>query len=439
MSESENTPQNNTGSEPDTPDNSLNHASGAWGVSSEENTSGVEDMIAEGSPPHDENVAPENDDNTDESSNTDTQETPIVTDQAVNINPSENLQNDNQEPVAEDQQQETAESQQYYATPNTYTQSENNTETPHKTKKKKSGAMAAIATGTFGVGLLIGLAVPMIATQNQTTVPKAVQEINFNSDEEKACKTFEDNDLKCNLVFKKEDNKEKGELISQSVKEGDKVAKDSTIDLVYSEGPKTSKMPKIKNKAFDDVKKDLYKQGITIDTLKAKDNTGKEKGIVVDSSVKPGKKLSNGDSIEITVSSGENIAEDYVGKNYSNVYKKLDDLGVKVKKKEATGNAPYGVVTKQSVKEGDEFKNNELELTVTVPSEEFAINVPNVENMSESSALEELYSKGLTNLDVVYVESTNVDESTVVNVTPGAGSTTTSNQTVIVIVAYPSA
>ncbi len=96
----------------------------------------------------------------------------------------------------------------------------------------------------------------------------------------------------------------KNTISAQSIEEGKKVSGGTEILLTISDGPEQMKVPDVVKKGLEEAKVLLEQQKLkhTV-TFEYNDEYGK--GIVLEQSVKAGKKVDEGSTIDLVVSKGE--------------------------------------------------------------------------------------------------------------------------------------
>lgn len=293
------------------------------------------------------------------------------------------------------------------------------------------GALLA-GWGVAAVALL-AIAGYGIFNATQTTVPQA--SVSYSADDkdasDKTCKVFLGEDLKCEVFLKNSYDVPGGGLIEQSVDAGSRVKKDSTVKVIYSSGPQFGEMPDVSGLPLDTASTELSKEGIKIGGTKKVDNSGLPAGHIVGSSIRPGVVTDNGQEIQLTVSSGVTTTPDFTNMSADQALKEASDAGLTAKIDWVEGAAPYGVVTGQSVEEGEENADGMITVEVSRPYEGISLQIPKVEGMTQDEALESLYDSGITMLNIVEVEG---DKDEILSVSPSESQYVSSSQVVTVVV-----
>ncbi len=133
------------------------------------------------------------------------------------------------------------------------------------------------------------------------------------------------------IETRSDDNVPAGQVISQSVNSGEKLAEGSQITIVVSTGPAEFKMPNVVGKADSNAQKTLSDKGLIVSVEYAKDDSVSV-GCVISQSIKSGSSVKAGARVIITVSSGKTIVSvpNVVGKTQSAAESALSDKGFKV-------------------------------------------------------------------------------------------------------------
>lgn len=122
-----------------------------------------------------------------------------------------------------------------------------------------------------------------------------------------------------------------GQVISQSIKAGEKVKEGSAITLVISLGAQSFDIPNVEGKLFTEAKSILEARGLIVNIEYKKDNSVAENN-VISQSVKSGTQVKRGDEVTIVVSSGQSTIEvaNVVGKTQADAEAALKKQGFKV-------------------------------------------------------------------------------------------------------------
>ena len=228
-----------------------------------------------------------------------------------------------------------------------------------------------------------------------------------------------------------------GVVIGSNPSAGTDVAKDSTVTILVSTGPAQITVPSVLDQTVEQATAALEKVGLQVTTLQV-DST-KDIGTVVKQDPKPGTTAASGDTITLSVSKGTTkvTVPDVTGSDTATAKADITQAGLtvgSVSEDDGTSGQSPGTVVSQTPRGGSSAaKGSSVSLTVAAQSS--GVDVPDVTGSDASTARSKLESLGF-NVVSSGAESSQ-PEGTVIDQTPGPGSTVTSGSTVTIIVAYP--
>jgi eukaryotic-like serine/threonine-protein kinase len=204
---------------------------------------------------------------------------------------------------------------------------------------------------------------------------------------------------------------------------GERVDKGSEVEISVSLGQEVV----IPSKGVIDVPaaqatKKLQNENLQVRSEEVSSN-GKP-GNVVDTEPAPGEKVECESAVTILISKGVKLltVPDVVGLQQTDADTQLRDAGLIPNFEEEDSDLPEGQVIAQNPAGGSEVKKN-TEVTVRYSNGEGTVTVPNVEGQPEDTAVNQLKSRGATN--IVIQEQETDDESLdgrVISQAPSAGS-----------------
>lgn len=150
-------------------------------------------------------------------------------------------------------------------------------------------------------------------------------------------------------------------------------------------------------------------------------STEVETGFVIEQSPPEGTRISKGETVTITVSTGPRQVEvpRVVGLSYQEAVDALDGLGLRARRVDVFSQRPVGQVTFQNPRPGDQVDEG-TRVTVRVSQGLEQLAVPDVLNQSESSARTELEQAGFE-IEVVQAPSSSTAEGLVSAQSPDPG------------------
>lgn len=271
------------------------------------------------------------------------------------------------------------------------------------------------------------------------SVPSAVTRINVTDVSLDPCKTFVDEGLKCKATWQIKDGTKRGELISQSISAGQNVPKGLGINLVYSNGPETAKMPNVVGMPLDQAKQAIYEAGVDVSEVNVVEKPGVSENTVTSSSIQAGAEVTNGNGVNLEVANGRVGIPDWTGKTKDFVEQDAKKHGIKVKYLEEDSDKTPGTVLSQSPKATESAPTNEVQVTIARSAKASDISVPDVVGKSEQEAQSTLATAGLRKISTVKVPNCAVSSSQVTQTIPAAGGSVKSDADVTIIVSDPDA
>ena len=167
--------------------------------------------------------------------------------------------------------------------------------------------------------------------------------------EEKALKKLEAQGMKVEISRRSDEKVGAGVVISMSPDPESKLEPGSTVKLVISTGPESFSMPNVIGENEDSAKSTLNSRGLSV-SVSYERSSGAE-GTVLKQSVHAGEEVKRGQSITLTVNSGQELisVENVVGQQESDARSILQGQGLKVSVSEAySSSVAAGVVIRQS-------------------------------------------------------------------------------------------
>ena len=198
-----------------------------------------------------------------------------------------------------------------------------------------------------------------------------------------------------------------------------------------------SVMPAVIGKDLDTAKQALNDLGVTVEVTYG-ESSAYDEGIVIASSVEEGTAIRSGQSVVLTVSTGQSGIEvpDVTGKSKAEAVATLKSKGFQVEEKdESSDDVDEGNVISQDP-EGGKTAASDATITITVSAGPQQVPVPNLVGMTQSSATTKLSDSGLRVGNVTQQESdqsegtviaqsvdagTDVDPDTAVDITVSSG------------------
>lgn len=268
------------------------------------------------------------------------------------------------------------------------------------------------------------------------SIPSAVGFIAAEDEDEVACERFTSLGLECTVTYEVNEEIPRGNSIEQSPEVGEFVEVGETVQLTYSAGPATSEFPAINNESLEYVEELLWAMGVGVEDLEYVSGSGIPEDRVVEASAEEGDTVNNGDSVVVYLSDGTVEIPDWTGETRDVVDAEASDLGVDVIFVTEESEDSEGTVLSQS-ETGEVNFNDIIEVTVAAPFESVEIEIPDVLGLSPEDAQSDLAEAGFRNISTLEVQTGEVDEETVTQVSPSVGGTGMSEERVVIVVSVP--
>ena len=160
--------------------------------------------------------------------------------------------------------------------------------------------------------------------------------------------------------------KEVGTVVDQNPGDGEKAPKGSQVQLSVSKGPDTVDIPDLKGYAQDEARAALANLDLKVASqTKSVDDSGVDKGKVVETSPGAGTTVSAGSEVVLTLSSGKVTVPDVVGRTRNDASDALSEKGLNIKTVFKESTEPENTVIAQSIKDGTKVDDGTT-ITITV-------------------------------------------------------------------------
>ncbi|MDD3401908.1 MAG: Stk1 family PASTA domain-containing Ser/Thr kinase [Hespellia sp.] len=278
--------------------------------------------------------------------------------------------------------------------------------------------MIGRAAGVFK----IGNDTSSTSTESKVKVPKLV-----GLTKEEAIKALNDKNLGYDASEKPSDKYEKGIVMEQKTKEGERVDKNTRIKIVISTGKTAAEVtvPDVKGKDEADAQKALEDAKLVVESATAYDDTVEE-GKVISTSPAGGTKAKEGDKVTMKVSLGAEKATvpDLRGKSQSDANEALSSagLGTGTVTEDYSDDYAAGTVISQGTSPNKKVaKGTTVDYVISKGAKTVSVTVPNLSGKMEDGARSALSSAGLSVGDVTSDYSSTVTAGYVISQTIGSG------------------
>lgn len=270
----------------------------------------------------------------------------------------------------------------------------------------------------------------------RTTVPSAISRISYDTDTSTLCSRFEAAQLSCRIQ-QQHSSQVRGTLINQSLPAGHHAHKGETATLTYSLGPKSSQAPNVANMTIDQAKQALYNAGMTLTTINEVGGSSLASGKTISTSVPAGKRVPYGTTVKLSVSNGQSVIPNWVGKTRD--YAEMDAVkhNINVTVVESDSDKTPGVVLSQNPPAGTTTSTKSVSITVAKARKPTPIKIPNIIGKDATSAQTVLANAGFRQISTVTIPNLKVKTSQVTQVIPNPGQTATNDTNIVLIVSTP--
>lgn len=200
-----------------------------------------------------------------------------------------------------------------------------------------------------------------------------------------------------------DDTIEEGRIVKTTPEAGAQVKEKSEITLYLSTGSKKIKMPDVTGQKLTDAKRDLRNADFLDANIKTKETYSDNvpEGEVIDQTPDSGKEVDAKETeVELIVSQGPRPITmiDYVGTTESIARGSLKDIGLgenEVTVTEKNSSKPVGEILEQTPLGGADVIPGKTAISFVISKGEEKVSVPNLDNLTQERAREELKEVGL--------------------------------------------
>lgn len=276
---------------------------------------------------------------------------------------------------------------------------------------------------------------PGLKTSTEETVPVPdVRGMTFEQAQEELKKY----DLGIHKENQEEPSNEyaKGEVKSQDPGVGEKVEKNTTVNVVISSGEEAKKVevPNVIGRSESEAEEMLQKAKLKVTYGEAQYSDDVDAGDVISTDPEPGTEVDEGSSVEIIVSLGEEKVKvpDLRGKSQSDAESALESAGLKGSASEEYSDKEAGTVISQSPGAGKEIeKGATVSYVVSKGPKTEVVTIPSdVLGATESTGKKLLQEAGLSASYASEEYSSSYPAGTICRVSPSAGAKVEKGSTV---------
>ena len=289
--------------------------------------------------------------------------------------------------------------------------------------QKKHKKNVAIAWSIIGVLVVLGLLSGFLVWNHKRNEPQFVTVPTFgeSTTEARARKQLEDLGLRASIKQDTDSSKPEGMFTKQDPAGGKSVQKGSTVNVWFSTGPRSIKVPDVTGYSQDMAREALEEAGFEVNpAVQTKDSATVTKDCVTRTDPASGTSQPKGSTISLWVSSGmTRIPDGIVGLSQNDAVKKLTDMHLTTTVlTEASDTVPSGSVIRLDPDQGASVTQGSV-VTIWVSTGKEKVQVPSLNGMTLSEAKQTLQNAGLT---LKLADGSNSrDDATVDSFSPNAG------------------
>jgi serine/threonine-protein kinase len=162
------------------------------------------------------------------------------------------------------------------------------------------------------------------------------------------------------------DDVPEGEVISQNPEAGEQAEKGSEIELTVSSGPGEVTIPQLTGFQYKEAKALLESDKYGLEVKRNNQESSAPENEVINSNPPGGTEVAEGSTVTLLVSQGQATVPNLVGMDVDDAEDALQDAGLKSSTSEEPSAQPEGIVTAQSVPQGQQRpRGSTIELTVS--------------------------------------------------------------------------
>lgn len=311
---------------------------------------------------------------------------------------------------------------------------------PKMAKVIKVLMVVAAVIIAFAVIFMVGRAAGLFRVGNNTTSTSKESTVKVpdvvGMEEDEACDALNDKELGYKITREESDKYDKGLVISQGTKAGERVKKNTQIAIVISSGKKAAEVtvPDVTGKDEATAQKELEKVKLVVESATAY-NDSVEEGKVISTSPAAGTTAKEGDKVTMTVSLGAEKATvpDLTGMSQSDANAALSSagLGTGTVDSDYSSNYAAGTVISQGTDAGSKVaKGTTINFVVSLGPKTETVTVPNLAGKTQDAAISALSSAGLSAGNITQSYSSSVMSGYVISQSAASGSTVDKGTTI---------
>jgi len=256
-------------------------------------------------------------------------------------------------------------------------------EPPEDQKKSRKGLMwTLIAIGAVALATIITLIVINSAGEDNVSVPSLSQTITPAEAEKRI--------TGAGLVYEQETDTDSTEpentFLGQDPAGGAEVERGSTVTVTFSAGPDTVAVPDVAGKSESEARQILEDAQLTVGDVERRNSGSVEKDVAIGTDPESGQAASEGDSVNLILSTGQVKLPDLRGMTEDQATSQLSDLGLNSSTSEEESDEDPGTVIGQSPEAGNVPQGSNVAIVIAKEKAPETTTVPDVVGRSAEEA-----------------------------------------------------
>ncbi|MGW8565356.1 Stk1 family PASTA domain-containing Ser/Thr kinase [Isoptericola sp. NPDC055881] len=242
-------------------------------------------------------------------------------------------------------------------------------------KKSRKGLMwTLIAIGAIALATIITLIIVNSAGEDTVTVPSLSKTITPAE--------AEDQITKAGLVYRQEMDTDSTEpentFLGQDPQGGTEADRGSTVTVTFSAGPDTVAVPELSGLTQSEAEQKLSDAKLKLGDVSQANSATVEKDLVISSDPGEGKAASEGDTVDIVVSTGQVDLPNLVGMSEKDAKKKISELKLSSSSTTEESDETPGTVIRQSPNAGPVTQGSDVAIVIAKKKAPDMTTVPDV-------------------------------------------------------------
>jgi eukaryotic-like serine/threonine-protein kinase len=284
--------------------------------------------------------------------------------------------------------------------------------------KSRKGLMWTLIT----IGVLAVAAIVVFLLMNNDRTPDQVEvpSLPATVTPEEARDRIENAGLVYAQEIDTESTEPEGTFLGQDPAGGDMVDEETTVTVTFAAGPDTVAVPKLAGMSRSEAENALGEVNLSVGEVTTQNSPGVPEGDVIKSDPGAGQAVTEGDSVDLVLSTGQVSLPDLRGMTEEQAKSRLSDLNLSSSTSTEESDETPGTVIKQSPSEGSVTQRSTVELVIAEEAAPTMTTVPHVEGETIENAQSAIGNANLV-ADTTFEQSDDVPAGTVISQEHPAG------------------